>query len=511
MNPILKMMTGTFCSHSLGFLRDIIFFSVLGSSLETSAFLIAFLIPNLFRRLCGEGALTTAFIPVFSQRLQQQPQTAHHFLSCFFSRFGVALGSFCIGFAIILAIGHHYFTDEKTNLVLRLTILMLPFLWFVCTAALYNGALNVCNSFFLTAFSSTFLNLAFLCGLGTCSILHLYPILSTMVLSVCVVMGGWFQWWLPKKQLQQKGFRPTFQWENDPDVTRVWKLFLPSVIGAILFQINNNLGQFLSYIVDAPQTGYLCLAGRFIRLPFALFSISIFSVLFPQLSLAFSQKNHREAKLLLQHSLRLSMLLLLPSAIGLFVFAQPFLSLCFQWGKFSWLDIRYTTPLMKWYALQLPFSGIIALLNRVFYSHQDVQTPVRNTAWTLLVHLLSCCCLIPFFGVLGIPMGTLLSSVFQLGLQMVELRKHFPEISINRKTFTSFPWIGFGIYSFLLWIFYKNTSWNHTEKLSTFLLLSGVMVLTIIGYIGMLWVCDREGLQLLRQMQIGKPQKTSQA
>ncbi len=510
MNPIIKMMMGTFCSHLLGFLRDVILFAVLGSSLETSAFLVAFLIPNLFRRLCGEGALTTAFIPVFSERLQQQPQTAHHFLSCFFSRFGVALGSFCITFGVLLAIGHHYFTDEKTNLVLRLTIIMLPFLWFVCTAALYNGALNVCNAFFLTAFSSTALNLSFLCGLGLCSLFHLYPILSVMTLSVCVVIGGWVQWLLPKKQLQRKGFRPTFRWAQDPDVTRVWQLFLPSVVGAVLFQINNCLGQFLSYVIDAPRTGYLCLAGRFINLPFALFSVSIFSVLFPKLSLAFSQNNHHASHALLHRSLQLSLLLLLPSTIGLLVFAQPFLSLCCQWGKFSWLDIRYTTPLMKWYALQLPFSGVIAVFNRVFYAHQEVQTPVWNTAWTLLVHLLGCGCFIPFYGVLGIPMGTLLSSVFQLTLQIVELRKKYPELQIHRNLFALFPWIGFGIYSFLLWMLYKSIPWNQ-EKGPTLLWLSGVIPLGVVGYIGMLWLCDRKGLHLLRQMQIDLPKKSSQA
>ena len=91
MGALLKLITGTLCSRILGFLRDIVFFAVLGSSREASAFLIAFALPNLFRRLCGEGALSAAFIPVFAQRYAQQPQTVGDFLSKFFTRFGIWL------------------------------------------------------------------------------------------------------------------------------------------------------------------------------------------------------------------------------------------------------------------------------------------------------------------------------------------------------------------------------------------------------------------------------------
>ena len=104
MHALLKLITGTFCSRILGFLRDIVFFALLGSSMEASAFLIAFAIPNLFRRLCGEGALSSAFIPVFAQRYVQRPRSATTFLNAFFSRFGVYLSIVIFVVMLILAL-----------------------------------------------------------------------------------------------------------------------------------------------------------------------------------------------------------------------------------------------------------------------------------------------------------------------------------------------------------------------------------------------------------------------
>ena len=237
MGALLKLITGTLCSRILGFLRDIVFFAVLGSSREASAFLIAFALPNLFRRLCGEGALSAAFIPVFAQRYAQQPQTTARFLDTFFTRFGVWLG-LAVGVGMLaLGIGQTITTSSKWQTVLFLTLLMLPYLWFICTAALLNGALNVLNKFSLTAFSPVLLNLSFLVGLTLCPLCET-PHMQVSFLSVCVVIGGFLQYVLPKLQLRRNGFRLKFCRESDADVTRVGQLFLPGVFGAAVFQLN---------------------------------------------------------------------------------------------------------------------------------------------------------------------------------------------------------------------------------------------------------------------------------
>ena len=173
--------------------------------MEASAFLIAFAIPNLFRRLCGEGALSSAFIPVFAQRYVRRPRSATTFLNAFFTRFGVYLGIVIFFVMLILALLHQWVTDPKWATVLYLTNAMLPYLWFICTAALLNGALNVLNAFSLTAFSPVLLNLTMLTGLWYCAT-YTDPMEQVRILSVCVIFGGLLQWFLPKQQLKSNGF-----------------------------------------------------------------------------------------------------------------------------------------------------------------------------------------------------------------------------------------------------------------------------------------------------------------
>ena len=323
MHALLKLICGTFCSRILGFLRDIVFFALLGSSMEASAFLIAFAIPNLFRRLCGEGALSSAFIPVFAQRYIQKPHSAVTFLNAFFTRFGIYLGTVIFLAMLCLALLHPWVSDSKWATVIYLTNAMLPYLWFICTAALLNGTLNVLNAFSLTAFSPVVLNLSMLIGLSYCAF-HPQPMYQVRILSVCVIFGGLLQWFLPKWQLKSHGFDlNTFVWIKDPDLERIWNLFLPSVLGAAIFQINTMLGRFFAYIIDERAVSFLYLANRFLELPLGLFAFAIISVVLPRLSLHNAQQNASGSKKTLLSGIQLILLLLIPCAIGLYLLSQP--------------------------------------------------------------------------------------------------------------------------------------------------------------------------------------------
>ena len=385
MHTVIKMISGTLCSRLLGFLRDIAFFAILGSSLEASAFLIAFSIPNLFRRLCGEGALSSAFIPVFAQRYVQNPQTINSFLNAFFTRFGVYLGCSILIIMLILALTHNYLSNTKWATVLYLTNAMLPYLWFICVAALLNGALNVLNAFSLTALSPVFLNLTMLAGLFFCSFYE-DPLKKVSIVSVFVILGGVLQWILPKIQLQKKGYPlQTFFWASDPDLKQIWLLFLPSVLGAAIFQINAMLGRFFAYILDTHAVSFLYLANRFLELPLGLFAFAIISIILPKLSLYIAQQDKNDAKKILSQGINLLLLLLIPAAIGLFILAQPILDLCFCWGNFSHNDVKQVVPLLQIFTMGLPLFGLTSLLTRVFHAHKDTITPVKLSFITLTI------------------------------------------------------------------------------------------------------------------------------
>ena len=500
MSALLKLMTGTLCSRILGFLRDIVFFAVLGSSREASAFLIAFALPNLFRRLCGEGALSAAFIPVFAQRYAQQPQTVGDFLNRFFTRFGVWLG-LAVGVGMIaLGIGQTVTSSPKWRTVLILTLWMLPYLWFICTAALLNGALNVLNKFSLTAFSPVLLNCSFLVGLAAC-VLCKTPHMQVSLLSICVVIGGFLQYFLPKLQLKRNGFRLKFRWENDEDVTRVGQLFLPGVFGAAVFQLNALLGRFFAYTVDDGGASFLYLANRFLELPLGLFSFSIFSVVFPQLSLLIAKDDARSAKILLQNGIRLLLLLLIPAAIGLFMLAEPILDLCFRWGKFSQTDIRQVVPLLKIFALGLPLFGLTALFARIFYAHKDTKTPVKISVYTLVAYILCAVTLMKPFGVSGLAIASVLSNTFQWFLQIHFLRKKCSNLRGTLQVLRKLPWIGFIVFGVGLYFASNALPWS-LDKIRDALFLSTLITAAVVFYVILLKVFDKTSLRQLTRFRL---------
>lgn len=501
MHALIKLITGTFCSRILGFLRDIVFFAILGSSMEASAFLIAFAIPNLFRRLCGEGALSSAFIPVFAQRYVQRPQTTTNFLNAFFTRFGVYLGIVIFLVMFILAFLHQWITDPKWATVLYLTNAMLPYLWFICTAALLNGALNVLNAFSLTAFSPVLLNLTMLTGLWYCSS-YVQPMMQVRILSVCVILGGLLQWFLPKRQLKSHGFPlNTFIWKKDSDLERIWNLFLPSVLGAAIFQINTMLGRFFAYIMDERAVSFLYLANRFLELPLGLFAFAIISVVLPKLSLHSAQQDEISSKNTLASGLQLIMLLLIPCAIGLYLLSQPILDLCFRWGKFSEEDILNVIPLLKIFAVGLPLFGITALLTRVFYAHKDTKTPVKLSGITLILYILSFLIFMPLMGVNSLALASVLSTFVLCYLQIKIIQKRYAFYALTFKMFFEKKCLALALFAVILYFLNHMLSWN-LQKMQIALQLSLLILSSGFIYLILLKIFDKKSFKILLKLRI---------
>jgi len=501
MHAVLKMITGTFCSRLLGFLRDIVFFAILGSSLEASAFLIAFSIPNLFRRLCGEGALSSAFIPIFAQRYVKQPKTAHAFLNAFFTRFGVYLGGSIVMGMVLLALIHNFLNDTKWSTVLYLTNAMLPYLWFICMAALLNGTLNVLNAFSLTAFSPVFLNLSMLTGLFVCSFYE-NNLRQVSIVSIFVILGGILQWFLPKMQLTQKGYPlQTFSWQADPDLRRIWLLFVPSILGAAIFQINAMLGRFFAYILDERSVSFLYLANRFLELPLGLFAFAIISIILPKLSLYTAQQNESDAQKILKQGINLLLLLLIPAAIGLFILAQPILEICFCWGNFSHNDAKQVVPLLQIFAVGLPLFGITSLLTRVFYAHKDTVTPVKLSFITLIAYVASFACLCPFFNLNSLALASVLSTCIQLILQIKIIKQRYPFYPLNVLLYFRKKWSIFLIYTGLLLGIAQLCTWTQ-QKTHDALQISWIVIVGVLIYLILLKCLDKKSFKSLIKLQL---------
>ena len=498
MHALLKMITGTFFSRISGFLRDILLFSMLGASMETSAFLIAFAIPNLFRRLCGEGALSAAFIPVFSKRYAQHPTTAAKFLNIFFSKFGVYLGvsTLCVG--VFLRLLMRGISCSKWYVVCELTTLMLPYLWFICTAALLNGTLNVLNAFAITAFSPILLNLTMILGIACCR-LYATPMQWVMVLSLSVVIGGFFQWILPKRQLKRKGYPVSWCWEPDEGFTEVWHLFVPSILGVAIYQINALCGRLFAYAIDPTSVSFLYLANRFLELPLGLFAFSIISILLPKLSLSIAQNDTQHTHQLLHNHIQLLQLLLIPSAIGLACLASPILNVFFCWNRFASQSVEQVVPLLRIFTIGLPLFGLTALFPRIFYAHHEAMIPVKISFFTFIAYLISALGLSHLFQVPGLVWASVVSNGLQLWLQIRSLQNQYPNLKVSYRSLLHIPWISNILLGLFLVFVNRQIPWSYNKLHDTLYLGCVISAGLLIYGLGLLTL-ERKYFSLLQPL-----------
>lgn len=368
-------------------------------------------------------------------------------------------------------------------------------------AALLNGTLNVLNAFSLTAFSPVFLNLAMLTGLYACSF-YGNALRQVSIVSIFVILGGILQWSLPKLQLKKKGYPlQTFSWASDPDLRRIWLLFIPSVLGAAIFQINAMLGRFFAYILDEHAVSFLYLANRFLELPLGLFAFAIISIVLPKLSLHIAKQSELDAKRILDQGINLLLLLLIPAAIGLFILAQPILDLCFCWGNFSHRDVKQVVPLLQIFAVGLPLFGITSLLTRVFHAHKDTVTPVKLSTVTLVTYIVTTVCCVPFFKINSLALASVLSTFVQLVLQIKIIRQRYPFYNLQPLPFLHKKWIVFALYTVILLGVVRACTWTQ-QKLHDVLQITCFVGLGMAIYIILLRVMDKESFKNLIKLEL---------
>jgi putative peptidoglycan lipid II flippase len=378
------------CSRVLGLLRDVIFASLFGAGKYMDAFLTAFRAPNMLRDLFAEGALSTAFVTTFSGRIATDgDQSAWRLASkvatltvVFMSALTVLGVIFAPALITALAPG---FAADKAELTILLTRIMFPFILLVSLAALVMGMLNAKNIFGMPAMASSFFNLgSIIGGVGFGWLLDPHFGSRALIgLSLGTLVGGLLQLLVQLPSLSRVGFRfkPDFDW-RDPGVRKVIALMIPAAIAASAVQVNVAVNSgFASGLGDGPMT-WLNNAFRLMQLPLGLFGVAIATVTLPLVSRSAALGNTAEFRGAIAHSLRLVMLLTIPSAIGLFILAEPIISLIYQHGRFTGEATRQTAAALRYYAIGLAAYSGIKVLAPAFYAVGKKQLP-------MLVSLLS--------------------------------------------------------------------------------------------------------------------------
>lgn len=388
---VVSAMTAV--SRVFGLVREIVMAHFFGTSALQSAFVIAFRIPNLFRRLFGEGALGAAFIPVFAEIERTEGRArAQLFLSRILGLLVCALALLVgLGIAATYAVQFAAEPGGRWDVAMPLTRIMLPYALFICVAAIVSAVLNVRDRFAVPSLTPVILNLCWIGALvGVC------PFLDSAAAQINVVCWGilfaglaqiLFQ--LPALCAVGYHLRFTFTgWRASPYVRQVLLQMGPASLGIALAQINICIDGWLAYYGAPWAPSALEYADRIIYLPLGLFGTAFATVLLPTFSKQAAAADRPALIATLERSLRNLFVLMAPMAIGLIALATPIVALLYQRGAFDAQSTLWTARAVTAYALGLIAFSSAKTVIPVFYAHKDLKTPVKVAAWCILGNFL---------------------------------------------------------------------------------------------------------------------------
>jgi putative peptidoglycan lipid II flippase len=400
----------TVLSRLLGFLRDMTFFASFGMSEMGAAFLLAFSLPNLFRRLLGEGALSSAIVPVMSSHYVRHGKDSMLMLfSHIIFRLAIIFTLILVGAYGLIIFINPLLMDSKWNMALKFTTALLPYMVFVCLAAVVAVVLNVMGRFFISSINQIWMNLSMILSLwggycfGLCGLRLAYCLIGG------VLLGGMVQLAIPLLSVFACGWRP----QLDPNVPKlkenmvdVWKLFLPGMFGAAVEQLNFFISRAIAYTFSTSAVSLIYLSNRLTELPMGVFGWAIITVFFPSIAKAVSSKSDAASiNKTFNETLVAMVWILLPSALGIFLLKREILSVFFAYGKFMSDDIFQLLPILSVYCIGLVFSGTSSLLIRGFHSLKDTKTPARIGVVVFMVNLTFSLIFLKIFEPIGISVG----------------------------------------------------------------------------------------------------------
>jgi putative peptidoglycan lipid II flippase len=424
---IFSVATGL--SRIAGLVREIVASSYFATSGAFSAFTIAFQVPNVVRSLFADAALSAAFVPVFTELLEQgRRKEAFRLASTLFFLILTVLGAIAVVFVafagvVVPLFTGHTFSGQLDQLTVGLSRVLFPVVVILGLNGLVVGILNAYDHFAIPALSPLVWNFVILgCLIATNQVLHGNAQLYGYAIGVLAGTAVQFVMALP--QLGRLGFRLQFSLHfRDPRVRQVLRLMLPVTIGLGLINfnllINSTLGSLVSD--DAPRA--IDAAFRIYMLPQGMFSVAIATVLFPALSRLAARKDFDGLRALTANGMRQVFLLLIPAAAATLALATPITRLIYQHGAFGPGSTDLVASGLFWFSFSLPFSGVNLLLTRTFFSLQRPWITTGIAALNLAVNVVVSVALYKPFGIPGIVVGTGASSAAMTLAQMHFLRR----------------------------------------------------------------------------------------
>ena len=401
------VMTGI--SRIFGFVRDMLIARVLGAGRLSDIFLAAFKLPNLFRDLLGEGALSAIFIPMYADSKHDDSFAKNVFSWLMVVLLGITLVFEIFMPLVVWGLAPGFAADPgKMELTVIISRIMFIYVIFVCGAAFLSAVLNALSRFILAAFMPVMLNIMLIGAL----LFSMYVGTSDTVLYIMaatVVLSGVIQCWVLWRRIVQKHFGLRLvipRWT--PQIKTMFKRFGVSLVGNGFYQITIILGTLVASFQNG-AVSWLYYADRIIQLPFAMIGLAVGTVLMSSISNALAAKNMRSVYIQQNSSMRQSMMLILPCVAGLFVLAEPIIKYLFEYGAWTPQSTHAVAVAIMIQVFVLPAMLISQIYSKTLYANQDVKTPVKTSMISLGLASVIYVTLFWFVGYLAIPIGVVAS------------------------------------------------------------------------------------------------------
>ncbi|HWP20501.1 MAG TPA: murein biosynthesis integral membrane protein MurJ [Burkholderiaceae bacterium] len=423
----------TLASRITGLARELLVAASFGASTWTDAFNVAFRIPNLLRRLFAEGAFSQAFVPILAETRARQGDEATRDLVdavgtvLFWSLLVVCVAG-VVGAPLLVYAMASGLPAEGFDGAVVMTRWMFPYIGFMSLVALAAGVLNTWKRFAVPAATPVLLNVAMILAAGVLAPrFRQWGIEPIYAMSAGVVAGGLLQLGLQVPALARIGMLPRLRgWRSawhHPGVRRVVRQMGPAVLGVSVAQLSLLINTQIASHLAAGSVSWLTYADRLMEFPTALLGVALGVVLLPQLSAAQARDDQEAYSGLLDWGLRLVVLLALPSAVALLLFAEPLVASLYHYGAFTDRDVRQTVWALMGYGVGLLGLIGVKVLAPGFYARQDIRTPVRIGIAVLVLTQAMNVVFVPFIGHAGLALSIGLAAVVNASWLLWGLRR----------------------------------------------------------------------------------------
>jgi putative peptidoglycan lipid II flippase len=425
----------TFLSRIGGLVREQLFASLLGAGMYSDAFVVAFRIPNLLRDLLAEGALSTAFVPTFTQRLMAGGRREAFGLANLVLTTlvvvtgGIAVAGILLAEPIVRIIAPGFAsTPGKIELTVRLTRILFPFLPMIAMAAVLMGMLNAQRRFFVPALAPALFNLAAITvGVGLVAWRAPGPI-AVLWWTVAVLLGGLVQFGVQVPPLVRAGWRfvPAFRARfDDPGLRQILHLMVPAFVGLSATQLNILVNNILASQLEQGSPSWINYAFRLMQLPIGVFGVAVATVNLTSVSRSAAAGDMQEFRSTLASSLKLVAFLTLPATAGLVALREPIIALLYEHGRFTAYDTARTAAVLSAYAIGLYAYASVKVLAPAYYALHAPRVPLYASLLAVGCNIVASLALYRRLEAPGLALGTSLGALANFTLLFtVFARRH---------------------------------------------------------------------------------------